>query len=366
MGISKVHIKNFKSIRDSECFDLLPVNILIGANGSGKSNFISFFELVRKIYEKNLQVYVAQRGGSEKFLYNGIKGSEYLYGKLIFDNEWKNEYEFKLLPTTDNNFIISDNSNLTPPNSKNIHSKIVSHTSRESNLSDSEEYRDKYLRNFIEAMRIFHFHDTSFTSKMRQPAPLSDDAYLQADGSNLPVILNKIKKHNHSHYQKIISIIKDNLPYFYDFYLEPQNGYLSLRWKVVNEDVILDAHQLSDGSLRLMALVTLLMQPKLPEIIIIDEPELGLHPYAINNLTQLIHLASIHSQIIISTQSSDLIDAYIANAENTENAVQSIVVTEYKNQQTKFNRLSYEALRNWLEKYTLKELWDKNIIGGRP
>lgn len=365
MAIKSVHIKNYKSIKDTGEFNLEKLNILIGPNGSGKTNFITFFKLIRKIYEQNLQIYIAQNGGANKFLYGGSKHSDFLYGKLTFDNEWHNQYEFKLIPTTDNNFIFEEEYSNLKRNAYNK-LKINNGGERESKLKDDKNFRTKYLMEHIDALKIFHFHDTSFTSKMRLPSLLSDNRYMQEDASNLPCILYKIKERHSENYNKIIFTIKTTLPYFHDFYLVPEDNQIALKWKIKNEDVIFDAHQLSDGSLRFIALTTLLMQADLPKIIIIDEPELGLHPFAINQLAQMLHIASEKTQIILSTQSSDLINAIVANAHEPEKIIESIIITEYKDDQTILKRLKYEELEHWLKSYSLKELWDKNILGGRP
>lgn len=362
MPINTIHIENYKSIKKIENFQMSRVNILIGPNGSGKSNFISFFKFLRKIYEQNLAGYVKQNGGAIKFLYGGIKGSEYIRGKITFDNDWKNEYEFLLKPTANNDFYFE----YEYSNHKISKIKINEGGTKESVLKNDGEYRNKYLSRHFESFKVFHFHDTGFTSKMRFPSFLSDNQYLQEEGSNLPTILYKIRSKNKEDYDTIVSTVQTVLPYFHDFYLEPDNDHIALRWKVVNEDVIFDAHQLSDGSIRFIALTTLLLQPQPPQVIIIDEPELGLHPYAINQLTQMINIASQKSQIIISTQSSDLIDAYIANSSDIQKAVESIIITEYQDNQTQLKRLNFNKLKQWLDDYSLSELWHKNILGGKP
>lgn len=364
MGIKKLSIRNYKSIKFLEDFELNKVNILIGPNGSGKSNFIGFFKLIKKIYEQNLQLYIAQMGGADKFLYNGVKHSTQIDAKITFDNKWQNKYEFILEVTSDNNFyFVSEYSS-----HKSNRGKINNGGEKESQLKKQKYFRDKYLIALIESLRIFHFHDTSFTSKMRFPSLLSDNIYLQEDGSNLASILYKIKEKNYNEYSTIISVIQSILPYFQDFYLIPENNQIALKWKAKNQEILFDSHQLSDGSLRFIALTTLLMQPNLPQVIIIDEPELGLHPYAINQLSQMLHIAASQgSQIIISTQSPDLIAAYISNSsQEKKKSIEDIIVTEFENNQTILKRLNYQQLEHWLEQYTIKEIWEKNLIGGQP
>ena len=102
--ISNIIIENYKSIRQLD-FEMRPINILIGANGVGKSNFIGFFKFLKHIYDQNLQLHVAEEGGSENILHFGSKTSEYLKGVIKFDN--KNGYLFKLRPSKENKFYFS-------------------------------------------------------------------------------------------------------------------------------------------------------------------------------------------------------------------------------------------------------------------
>jgi predicted ATPase len=132
-----------------------------------------------------------------------------------------------------------------------------------------------------------------------------------------------------------------------------------LQWRERRTDAIFSSYQASDGTLRAMALVALLLRPEteLPDIIILDEPELGLHPYAMNIIAGLIQSISHRTQIIIATQSPFLIDCF---------QPEDIIVVERKNRESIFHRLEPEKLQDWLEDYSLSELWHKNVIGGRP
>jgi predicted ATPase len=119
------------------------------------------------------------------------------------------------------------------------------------------------------------------------------------------------------------------------------------------------AHVLSDGTLRFICLATLLLQPPqlMPDIILIDEPELGLHPYAINLLAQMLKRAAETKQVIVSTQSVELLNAM---------APEDVVVAGRDNGATTLKRLDSADLTDWLEDYSLGELWKRNVLGGRP
>jgi predicted ATPase len=149
------------------------------------------------------------------------------------------------------------------------------------------------------------------------------------------------------------------LPFFVDYELEPQYGRLILSWREEGTDAVFTAPQAADGMLRLMALVALLQQPEadLPNVLILDEPELGLHPYAVNVVAGLLRSASRRVQVILATQSVSLIDRF-----DPEN----IVVVDRHGRTSRFKRLGRDELRDWLEAYSLSELWEKNVIGGRP
>ena len=154
--------------------------------------------------------------------------------------------------------------------------------------------------------------------------------------------------------------IRSIAPFFDTFFLQPDeinDNQIQLRWLEKGSDQIFNAHNLSDGTLRMICLTTLLLQPYPPETIIIDEPELGLHPFAIEKLAAMLKNASNDAQIIISTQSVNLINHFNAN---------DVIVVERQNNQSTFKRLDDNHLSEWLDDYSLSDLWEKNVLGGRP
>ena len=362
MGIYSIKIQNFKSIRETEDMLIKSLNVLIGPNGAGKSNFISFFKFLNRLYDQQLQLYISQNGRAENFLYFGRKGSDFLSGRIVFDNDWKNEYVFKMVPDQSGNLIFAEEwSNFTPPasSSKNL-SSISIGGNPESVLNNDDGYRNKYLRNQFKAFKLFHFHDTSFNSKVKQPSGTQDYASLREDGGNLAAFLYRLQESHPQHFKVITRVIQSIAPFFQEFYLVPDEinpQQIFLRWIEKGSDQLFTAHNLSDGTLRMICLATLLMQPHLPNTIIIDEPELGLHPFAIQKLAAMLKSASYKSQIIVSTQSINLVDQFTAD---------DIIVVERSGNQTAFKRQSEEALITWREEYSLGELWSKNVLGGTP
>ena len=360
MGVDKVRIQNFKSIKDSGYVHIQPINILIGANGVGKSNFISFFKFLSKIYTQQLQLYVGQNGRANNFLHFGRKKSEFISGEIVFDNEWENEYVFELVPNQGDNFVFSkEQSNFQAPNqNKNIFSYKNGH--EESVIKNDDSFRNSYLRTNLSSFKLFHFHDTSVEARVKQFCNTTDYAFLREDGANLAAFLYRLQEKKSAHFTMIQRTIRSIAPFFDTFYLQPDeinDNQIQLRWLEKGSDQIFNAHNLSDGTLRMLCLTTLLLQPYPPETIIIDEPELGLHPFAIEKLAAMLKNASNDAQIIISTQSVNLINHFNAN---------DVIVVERQNNQSIFKRLDDNHLSEWLDDYSLSDLWEKNVLGGRP
>lgn len=356
MGIHSIRIQNFKSIRDLGDLQLKPLNILIGGNGSGKSNFINFFKFVNRLYERGQKVYVNQHGKADNFLYFGRKKSDFLYGKITFDNSHNNEYEFRMVPTNKNDLIFDfERSNYGFNKSWQIASG-----NDESDLKNYTGYEGAYLRGNMSRFKVFHFHDTGFNSRIKQPSTINDNAYLHEDGGNLPAFLYVLQEKYSKTFRKIEGILRLIAPFFDRFYLHPDElnaQFIELRWLEKGSEQLFDAHNMSDGTLRMICLLTLLLQPKPPNTIIIDEPELGLHPSAIQHLTELMKAASLTTQLIVSTQSVNLISEFDSS---------DILVVDRKDNQSTFSRLDTEQLEIWLDDYNIGELWEKNVIGGNP
>ena len=353
MPIKSVSIKNFKSIREAEV-ELSQINVLVGPNGAGKSNFIGFFKLINEISELRLQHYIKTHGRSDSFLYFGSKISPFILGEINFNKKIKydiaNRYSIKLTPTQDGSFLLDESSGYF----LNTWHKRSGNNLEESSAMKGEEY----LRDFILSLKVFHFHDTSQTAAMKSPGNINDNRALKNDAGNIAALLYKIKKTDPKRFNFIEKTIQSVAPFFGYFDLAPDEvdkQTIRLIWKEKNSDHYFDAYNLSDGTLRFICLATLLSQPNPAPIVIIDEPELGLHPFAIAKLAGLIKSASQYSQIIISTQSVTLLNHF---------SPEDIIVVEREDNQSVFKRLHEHELSSWLEDYTLGELWDKNVIGG--
>ncbi|NHM04859.1 AAA family ATPase [Flavobacterium celericrescens] len=362
--INKIQIEGFKSIKKTS-LDLKSINVLIGSNGVGKSNFISFFKLVNNIYEQRLENY-SMRKGAESLLHFGSKNTYEIKSRIEFDNT--NAYIFSLQPTSSNGLILAyENGAFNSEKGSEFtymgtwFSKPISHNSIESKLKNTTGGVAKWVNSYLDSFKIYHFHDTSDSSPLRTPAILNDNVILKEDGGNLAAFLYFLKEKHNKHFKRIEHVIKSVAPYFERFQLQPDRlneDRINLEWTEINHpDTLFNATHFSDGTLRFIALATLLMQPDMPEIIIIDEPELGLHPVAINTLAGLIKKASAKSQIIISTQSVNLVGNF---------EPENIITVDRMENQSVFNRLEKESLEDWLSDFTLGDLWLKNIIKGQP
>jgi len=352
--LQNIKIEGYKSIKKMD-LKLSPINILIGSNGVGKSNFISFFKLVNNIYEQRLQQY-SLKSGVDNLLHYGRKNTNEIKGYLDFGN---NAYEFNLLPTDEGAFFIGREDSILN-NQTQYNKTFYSENIRESVIKERSRIRDNYLSEHLESYKIYHFHDTSSSAPLRKSANINDNRLLRAEGDNLPAFLYYLQEKHPKHFKIIEMVIQSVFPFFDRFELAPfflDENTIELEWfeKEHPEHPFYSRH-LSDGTLRFIALATLFLQPNLPKTIIIDEPELGLHPFAISKLAGLIKKASVTSQVIIATQSVNLVNEFSAD---------DIIVANREDNQTVYKRQSEESLKSWLDVYSIGELWEKNVIGGR-
>lgn len=356
--LNSITIKGYKSIQDLQNFKLTDLNILLGANGAGKSNFISVFKFLANMYEQNLQDHVQTSGGPDALLHYGRKTTKEIEMDFYFAN---NGYAFSLKPTLDNRLIFKEEGlyyDGTAPQFSSL--KSIGSGHGEALLKASTHQYAKYIKPAVESWRVYHFHDTSDTASVKQIHSVNDNLKLKTDAANLAAFLMRLKRLYPDNYQQIVNTIRLVAPFFHDFVERQDVENIQLEWlERGNPDTPFKAHVLSDGTLRFICLATLLLQPfhMMNDTVLIDEPELGLHPYALAVLADLIKRASEKKQLIISTQSIELIDHF---------STSDIVVVDRVNDSSTFNRLNEEKLKDWLEDYSLGELWKQNIIGGRP
>ncbi len=361
--IKKITIKGFKSIRDLDELELSNLNALIGANGVGKSNFVSYFKMLGEMMDQRLQVWTKKQGGADRILTYGVKITPRLETLVEFG---ENGYKFSLEPTAEDGFTFADESFIYQ-GIKTPCKLVLSSGKSESMLlkKNSEESLVKVPENCyssISSWKVFHFHDTSDTAGVKRLCSLHDNAYLRSDASNLAAFLYLLREKYPDLYQKIRKTVRLAIPFFDDFVLRPQalpsgEEQIRLLWKQLDSDYPFWPSQLSDGSIRFICLATALLQPNPPSTIVIDEPELGLHPYAITLLGALMRSNSQRMQIIVSTQSVPLLNQF---------SIDDLIVVEREDDASVFKRLNEADFKEWLEDYSIGELWEKNVLGGRP
>lgn len=359
-----ITIRGFRSIAAVERLELRQLNVLIGANGSGKSNFLGVFSFLREIREGRLHEHVARQGGANRLLHFGAKTTPTLYLELSFGGR-SGRYGIHLEVTADDRFHFVEDMAHRPIREEDEDVVLVIGLEEGVEAGISEPGVEKThaaIRAQLGSWTTYHFHDTSSNAPLRQTAHLNDNRVLRSDGSNLPALLYLVRERHGESYKAIRHAIRRVTPFFDDFVLEPlalRPDSIRLEWRHKGSDKHFDVASLSDGSLRFIALATLLLQPAelRPPIILIDEPELGLHPAAITMLGSLVKVAAANSQVILSTQSSLLLDQF---------EPEDVIVAEREGMATQLRRLESNQLEEWLVDYSLGELWEKNELGGRP
>ncbi|MCY3838840.1 MAG: AAA family ATPase [Gammaproteobacteria bacterium] len=351
-GVTHLTVRGFKSINSLERFELGSLNVLIGPNGSGKTNLVDVFRMMGALANGRLRLFVAKEDGPDALLYRGRKHTSELEIDLAFPNL---TYRAGLTAVGEHLALTHEETNLGWVGTGNY----------ESDLSVAERTEsDPYARFLREAMsdwRVFHFHDTTIEAGMRQSQLERDNIQLHSTGRNIAPGLRHIKERHPDNYRQILDTVRLAAPFIDDLlYREDVGERVALEW--LQKDIepgILGPRQLSDGTIRFICLATLLLQPvqMQPSTILIDEPELGLHPAAVSVLAAHLNRASEARQVIVSTQSVDLL---------SEMQPDNVVVVERRDGASVFRRPDWDQLSEWLEDHSLGDLWLMNTLGGRP
>ena len=359
--LDRLDIRGFKSIRALDGFEPRALNVLIGPNGAGKSNFVDLFRMLGRMAEERFQVFVAEQDGPDGLLFGGRKRTERIEAEFTFGAY---EYCFSLVPAGGRLVFDREEARFASQDAvRYTDSWGGGHA--ESRLRDANEAGAvtfvPYARETIASWRVYHFHDTSATAPLRQAHPLRDNLLLKPDAGNLGAFLRRLRERYPDRHRQIVETVRLAAPFFGDFVYRKEIGdSIELEWFHADDpDTVLGPRQLSDGTLRFICLSTILLQPVelQPELILIDEPELGLHPAALTLLAEMLQHAGDSRQVVASTQSADLV---------SELEPEDVVVVDRGEGASTFTRLDRDDLREWLEEYALGELWKMNIFGGRP
>jgi predicted ATPase len=362
--LSSIKVERFMSLRSVE-LEIRQLNVLIGPNGAGKSNFLSLFDLVGSVIDSRLRFWTRQRGGADRVLFGGSKLSPSVEVTLNFAGG-EQGYAAKLAPS-DSDALFFEYENVwgtgygkakpfgLPLGSGHEETKI--HEEAKQHPGGVTQWTLDCMKDWVR----YHFHDTSPSAGVKRSGPVDDFSHLKRDAANLAAFLLKLRDSHQSSYIRIRDAIRQVAPFFDDFVLtvneDGSSKTVGLDWRHRDNDLYANASMLSDGTLRFMCLATVLLQPNPPSLLLIDEPELGLHPYAIALLAELLEAAATKCQIIVSTQSVTLLDRL---------SIDDVIATDRLNGATTLTRLDRSQLAEWLESYSVGELWMKNLLGARP
>jgi len=370
--LKSVAISGYKSILRAE-IALSPVTLLVGANSAGKSNFISFFRLLNFQMSDGLQMFVGLSGGADALLHYGGRTSPVMEATLDFENQdGDNRYDIRLAHAAGDTLIFAEErltflrrGHTGEPfvwSQAGHRETLITRIARTGETNRSITKTARVFRSLLQSCQVYQFHDTSAQARIRLKGDIDDNKHLRADGRNLAAYLRRIRTTHPICYDRMRAAVGELVPHFDDFILEPDGinpALIQLRWRERESGFEFGPHHWSDGSLRIVALLALLMQPEKesPAVILLDEPELGLHPAAIAYLASLIGSISQRTQIIAATQSPALVDQF---------EPEDVVVVDRAQRHSTFRRLDSAELAEWLTDFRLGDIWQKGVIGGRP
>ena len=371
--IESVRIEGFRSLAAVDISGLPQAAVFIGANGSGKSNFMRFFEMLSwMLTARQLGEFIIKQGGADDQLFGGNAQTPRMSGEITMRTlRGNNDYRFALAYAHPDRFLFTQedirfNSGIYPTEapwqslgSGHLEARIVE-AAQTPDYPRVNKMTASVIVNLLRNCAVYQFHDTSESSRFKNRWDVSEGARLRSHGGNLAAVLYRLERHDLRRYELICQHIARILPGFERFDIEEDYGKVFLRWKARWNDKTIGAHLTSDGSLRFFALVTLLNLPTemLPDVILLDEPELGLHPAAVALIGGMIKSLSTERQVIIATQSPLLVDVF---------DLDEIIALELVNGQTKFQKLRSEDYRIWLDDcFSPGEMWRKNLLGAQP
>lgn len=351
--LDMITIEGLKSFKTHTPFELRDINIVIGANGSGKSNFLETFGILGKFGDGLLNKHVESMGGAERFLHHGSKATSRITLAVRLSNAMN--ARISLMPSVGDKLRFASGG-------------VVGWNLPENPGTDPDHPDDDigvaraFFRKYARDWRVYHLNDTSFSAPIKKTSDINDNRFLREHGGNLASYLFLLKERHPIQYDLIRRTVQLAAPFVDDFILEPLRlniDTIRLEWRQKDSEMYFGAESFSDGTLRFIVLATLILQPLeyRPSVLLIDEPELGLHPYAINLLASLIKQESPRTQMIVSTQSPQFLDCF---------EPEDVVVAERVNGATQLRRLDSKSLETWLEDYSLGDLWQKNQFGGQP
>lgn len=375
--VESVRIRGFRSLADIELSGMPQAAVLIGANGAGKSNFVRFFEMLGWMLRlRRLGEFVERHGGAGDQLFGGSKVTPRIDARIRLGSRapWS-DYRFTLDHAPPDRLFFSDEGIRYGDDGfsdergwqsiESGHREAVVLRAMQIGVSDAAAPAVSLIRWLLGGCAVYQFHDTSHGSPIKTGWEAEDSYRLRPDGGNLGAVLHRLERDDARRFDLICRQVGRVLPAFDRFVTEESAGKVLLRWKAKGADRTFGPHLTSDGSLRFFALATLLNLPQkmLPRVILLDEPELGLHPAAVDLIGAMIKARARERQIIAATQSPLLVDAFGLD--------EFFVLDMSPDGRTGIRRLDPDDYRQWLDedyaaKLTTGELWQKNLFGDSP
>ena len=383
-----IHLKGFLSFTpDSESITLEPLNVLVGPNGSGKSNLIEAFELLRAT-PNDLAQAIRDGGGPSQWIWKGDKEAKSAQVDTVIGSAPTNRpLRYKLafaesanrIEVTDE--VIEDAIPASPgaPNelfyyrlqngraSINFGGRSIREIPRESLVPDQSVLSqrkdpDTYpeltwlAQSFAQISTMREWTFGRYTD-LRKPqlASLPNDRPLP-NCANLANVINKIE---HVHGREFERILQRYLPRFSRITTLTEGGTVQFFIHEKNLAKPIPAERISDGTLRFIAIIAALLVEHPPTLLCIEEPELGQHPFAVALIADLLKEASKRMQIIVTTHSDALVSAL-------GDEPQSLMVCENNGFGTEIQRIDPDKMKDWLDRYSLGDLWRSGEIGGNP
>ena len=364
--IESLHVKGFRSLADMQLDDIPNPMVLLGANGAGKSNTLRVFQMLSSVFAMELHRFVALRGGAGDQLFGGDTTTPRLDAAVSFRNgEGNNTYAVALERTDgDEMTVANEEFHYSRGDGKGRLSYGPHPGGRESDFvrmacSKEGDWREKAAVSLMRDCMVYQFHDTSSASPIKRKWDAEDSHRLLEHGGNLAPILIHLRQNDLRRYELICRHIRRVLPEFDGFELGVDYGKTLLRWRAKSTGQTIGAHLTSDGSLRAFCLITLLNLPSelLPNVVLLDEPELGLHPFAVSLVSHMVEVMARERQVIVATQSPYFVDAF---------GVEKIIALTMREGKTEAKRFVEADFSHWLEEHTTGQLWWMNLLGGYP
>lgn len=404
--IKSIRFENFFCFKNTKIELEKDTNVLIGINGSGKTNFLKaikfLYEGVTGIGLKNL--IIDNWGGFENIYFSDLENEkkdkkyfiiEYELDKDViskFGYTFKQDFFYKIIVhknpgfsnyyVTENiyvpnqirgDFIYLDFSNGNghlfglEDDSENVelykNPQLIRYTDFDpqelalNQISDPERfYIQDTIKKAIKESIVYFYIDTTPFSKIRNAQIATSEKRLAADGRNLAQILNTLRMNFRSNYQKIKKKLNDVNQNYLDVYFNPVGTNIELVLEEKGLNSVIHASNISDGTLHYLCLLSIFYNPKRGQLVSIDEPETGLHPDMMLQITNAIQEFSKETQFIIATHSENILNAF--NLENIR------IFEKNDKNETIINQFSDKEFKGWYDKYSVGQMWRQGDLGG--